>query len=67
MRSKEKADALAAMGVRPLLGSLRNLQVIQEGAGDARHVAAPKKLGDWKFAVDDTPQAKKAPKAKPEA
>jgi len=35
VRSKEKADALAAAGVTPLLGSLRDLQVLRSGAGDA--------------------------------
>ncbi len=35
VRSKEKVDALAAAGVTPLLGSLRDLDVIREGAGDA--------------------------------
>ncbi len=35
VRSKEKADALAAAGVTPLLGSLGDLDVIREGAGDA--------------------------------
>ncbi len=35
VRSKEKADALAATGVTPLLGSLRDLDVLREGAGAA--------------------------------
>ena len=35
VRSKEKADALAAAGVTPLLGSLRDLDVIRRGAGNA--------------------------------
>ena len=35
VRSKEKVDARAAAGVTPLLGSLRDLDVIREGAGDA--------------------------------
>ncbi len=35
VRSKEKADALAIGGVTPLLGSLRDLDVLREGAGDA--------------------------------
>ncbi len=35
VRSKEKAAALAAVGVTPLLGSLRDLDVIRAGAGDA--------------------------------
>ncbi len=35
VRSKEKGEALAAAGVTPLLGSLRDLDVIRAGAGDA--------------------------------
>ena len=35
VRSKEKADALAAAGVTPLLGSLRDLDVIRQGASAA--------------------------------
>ncbi len=35
VRSKEKADALAAAGVTPLLGSLADLDVLRRGAGDA--------------------------------
>ncbi len=35
VRSKEKADARAAAGVTPLLGSLRDLDVLRKGAGDA--------------------------------
>ncbi len=35
VRSNQKADALAAAGVTPLLGSLDDLDVIREGAGDA--------------------------------
>jgi len=35
VRSKEKADALAAAGVTPLLGSLADLDVLRSGAGDA--------------------------------
>ena len=35
VRSKEKADALAAAGVTPLLGSLGDLDVLREGSGDA--------------------------------
>jgi len=35
VRSKEKAGALAAAGVTPLLGSLRDLDVIREGVGNA--------------------------------
>jgi len=35
VRSKEKADALAAAGVTPLLGSMRDLAVVRKGAGDA--------------------------------
>ena len=35
VRSKEKGEALAAAGGTPLLGSLRDLDVIRAGAGDA--------------------------------
>lgn len=35
VRSKEKADALAAAGITPLLGSLSDLNVIRKAAGDA--------------------------------
>ncbi len=35
VRSKEKGEALAAAGGTPLLGSLRDLDVIRTGAGDA--------------------------------
>ena len=35
VRSKEKADALAAAGVTPLMGSLRDLYVLRKGASDA--------------------------------
>ncbi len=35
VRSKEKGEALAAVGGTPLLGSLRDLDVIRAGAGDA--------------------------------
>lgn len=35
VRSKEKADALATAGITPLLGSLRDLDVIRGGASDA--------------------------------
>ncbi len=35
VRSKEKGEALAAAGGTPLLGSLRDLDVIRQGAGDA--------------------------------
>ena len=35
VRSREKADALAALGVIPLVGSLTDLDVIRGGAGDA--------------------------------
>lgn len=35
VRSKEKAEALAAAGVTPLLGSLSDLDVIRKGAGSA--------------------------------
>ena len=35
VRSKEKSEALAAAGGTPLLGSLRDLDVIRAGAGDA--------------------------------
>lgn len=35
VRTKEKADALAAAGVTPLLGSLSDLAVIRKGTGDA--------------------------------
>ena len=35
VRSKEKAAALAAAGVTPLLGSLSDLDVLREAAGDA--------------------------------
>ena len=35
VRSKEKADALAAAGITPLMGSLRDLHVIREGVGSA--------------------------------
>ena len=35
VRSKEKGQALAAAGITPLLGSLRDLDVIRAGAGDA--------------------------------
>ncbi len=34
-RSKEKGEALAAAGITPLLGTLRDLDVIRVGAGDA--------------------------------
>ncbi len=35
VRSKEKAKTLAAAGVTPLLGSLRDLDVLRTGAGEA--------------------------------
>ncbi len=35
VRSKEKGEALAGAGATPLLGSLRDLDVIRAGAGDA--------------------------------
>ena len=35
VRSKEKGDALAAAGVTPLVASLRDLDVIRRGVGDA--------------------------------
>lgn len=35
VRSKEKADALAAAGATPLHGSLRDLDVLRQGAADA--------------------------------
>ncbi|MEH2424773.1 MAG: SDR family oxidoreductase [Nostoc sp.] len=35
VRSKEKADALSAAGAKPLIGSLRDLHILQEGAADA--------------------------------
>jgi nucleoside-diphosphate-sugar epimerase len=35
VRLKEKGDALATAGVTPLLGSLRDLDVLRKGAGDA--------------------------------
>ncbi len=35
VRSKEKADALAAAGITPLLGSLADLDVLRRGAGNA--------------------------------
>ena len=35
VRSKEKGDALAAVGVTPLVGTLRDLDVLRQGAGDA--------------------------------
>ena len=35
VRSKEKSEALAAAGVTPLLGSLADLDVLRDGAGDA--------------------------------
>ena len=35
VRSKDKGEALAAAGGTPLLGSLRDLDVIRDGAGDA--------------------------------
>ena len=35
VRSREKADALAASGVTPLLGSLSDLDVLRAGADDA--------------------------------
>ena len=35
VRSKEKAEALAAAGATPLLGSLRDLDVLRAGAGNA--------------------------------
>ena len=35
VRSQEKADALAATGVTPLLGSVGDLDVVRDGAGDA--------------------------------
>lgn len=38
VRSREKADALAAVGVTPLLGSLTDLDVLRRGAGDAEGI-----------------------------
>jgi len=35
VRSKEKADALAAAGIEPLLGSISDLDVLRRGAGNA--------------------------------
>lgn len=35
VRSKDKGEALAAAGATPLLGSLRDLDVIRKGAGAA--------------------------------
>ena len=35
VRSKEKGEALAATGITPLLGSLTDLDVLRQGAGDA--------------------------------
>ena len=35
VRSREKGEALTAMGVTPLSGSLRDLDVLRAGAGDA--------------------------------
>ncbi len=35
VRSKEKGEALAAAGGTPLLGSMRDLDVLRQGAGDA--------------------------------
>ncbi len=35
VRSKEKGDALAAAGITPLIGGLKDLDVIREGAGSA--------------------------------
>ena len=35
VRSKESGDALAAVGVTPLLGALTDLDVLRRGAGDA--------------------------------
>ena len=38
VRSKEKADALAAAGITPLVGTLRDLDVLRQGASDAEGV-----------------------------
>ena len=35
VRSKEKGGALASVGVTPLVGTLRDLDVLRQGAGDA--------------------------------
>jgi len=35
VRSKEKGEALAVAGGTPLLGSLRDLEVLRQGAGNA--------------------------------
>ena len=35
VRSKQKAEAFAAAGATPLLGSLRDLDILRKGAGDA--------------------------------
>lgn len=35
VRSKEKGEALAASGITPLVGSLTDLDVLRQGAGDA--------------------------------
>lgn len=34
VRSKEKGDALAALGITPLVGTLRDLDVLRQGAAD---------------------------------